>query len=81
MILPDRPTRFLVKISKNLNFLILRLGQFFVYTCVNPHQNKKLPPTKILMVKPNGYMNEQGTYIKGFRDVIDPNFPISSKKF
>jgi peptidyl-tRNA hydrolase len=31
------------------------------------------------MIKPNGFMNEQGTYIKGFRDAIDPNFPISSK--
>ena len=46
---------------------------------MNPNRNKKLPPTKILMIKPNGYMNEQGTFIKAIRDAIDNNIPVSSK--
>lgn len=55
-----------------------RLCQFTLYTCMNPHQNKKLLPLKVLLIKPNGFMNEQGVYIKSIRDSIDPEFPIDS---
>jgi hypothetical protein len=46
---------------------------------MNPHQNKKLIPLKVLLIKPNGYMNEQGVYIKSIRDSIDSEFPIDSR--
>ncbi len=51
--------------------------QYFLYTCVNPNRNKKLPPTKVLLIKPNVFMNVQGACIKEIRDAIDTNITVN----